>query len=93
MKVPFKTILALLFAPCLALSLVGCDVDVQDDGELPEVEVEEGRMPDVDVRTPDVDVEGEKESVTVPDVDVETEEKEITVPDVDVDVPEENENE
>ena len=52
---------------------------------------EEGRAPDVDVavdpgKVPEVDVRG-------PDVDVGTEKKEVTVPDVDVDIPSENEEE
>ena len=72
---------------CLACSLLvgclgfiaGCDVDVKDDGELPKVDVDPGRAPEVDVRGPDINVE--------------TEEKTITVPDIDVDVPEEHENE
>lgn len=35
-----------------------CDVDVEEEGELPEVNVEPGKAPDVDVRGPDVNVEG-----------------------------------
>ena len=75
----------------LAVSLAGCDVDVQDPGKAPEVDVdvdaEPGRAPDVDVAGPDVDVNSKEKTVTVPDVDVHTEEKTITVPDVDVTVP------
>lgn len=88
-------LLGLLVVGCLALTQIGCDVDVQDEGELPDVDVEatEGEMPDVDVEGPDVDVEREEKQVTVPDVDVDTEEETITVPDVDVDLPDENDNE
>lgn len=68
--------IAVLSAALMAIVMVGCDVDVEDKGALPEVDVKEGEMPDVDVTTPDVDVE--------------MEEKTVTVPDVDVDVPEEN---
>ncbi|MAT14584.1 MAG: hypothetical protein CMJ46_04860 [Planctomyces sp.] len=57
--------------------MTGCDVDVEDPGEAPSVDVDPGEAPDVDV--------------TPADVDVGTEEKTIEVPDVDVDVPEENE--
>lgn len=80
---------------CLAATFVGCDVDVQDEGELPDVDmqVEEGRMPDVDVTGPDVDVTTEEREVTVPDIDVDTKEETITVPDVDVTIPDENDNE
>ncbi len=70
---------SVLTAALLAISITGCDVDVKDEGELPEVDVEGGRLPDVDARGPDVDLE--------------MEEKTVTVPDVDVDIPEENENE
>lgn len=71
----------------------GCDVDVKDEGKMPEVKVEEGEMPDVDVRGPDVDVKMEEEEVSVPDVDVEMKKEKVTVPDVDIDLPEENDNE
>jgi hypothetical protein len=76
----------------LTVAFVGCDVDVKDEGALPKVDVEGGRMPDVDATGPDVDVKSKKETVTVPDVDVDvgTEEKEVTVPDIDVDIPDEN---
>lgn len=81
---------AVIAAPAMALSLVGCDVDVEDKGELPDVDVEAepGEMPEMDVEGPDVDVSTEKEEVTVPDVDVEAEKTEVPVPDVDVDMPE-----
>ena len=72
-----------------AFALTGCDVDVEDRGEMPEVEVEEGEMPDVDVTPPDVDIHTERREVTVPDIDVDTERREITVPDIDVNVPDE----
>jgi hypothetical protein len=82
---------------CAAASLLGCDVDVQDEGELPDVDVqvEEGRAPDIDVTGPDVDVSTEEREVTIPDVDVDVDSKEetITVPDVDVTIPDENDNE
>ena len=76
--------------PALALGIVGCDVDVEDTGKLPEVEVKEGELPDVDVTTPDVEVGTEEKQVTVPDIDVDTEETTVTVPDVDVDIPKED---
>lgn len=58
--------------------LTGCDVDVDDSGELPSVDVDvdgdAGEMPDVDVKGPEVEYET----------------KEVEVP-VGIDVPEENE--
>jgi hypothetical protein len=78
-----------------ALSLTGCDVDVNDPGEAPEVNVEGGRAPDVDVIPPDVDVRTEERDVTIPDVDVDvdSERTRVQTPNVDIDVPSENENE
>jgi hypothetical protein len=71
--------LNLLLACVAAAGLAACDIDVEDDGELPKVDVEGGRAPEVEIRGPDVDVG--------------TQEKTITLPDVDVDVPDEDENE
>lgn len=76
-----------------ALTLfAGCDVDVEDTGEMPDVSVDPGHSPDVDVHGPEVDVTSEEKTMTVPDVDVDTEEKQVDVPDVDISVPDENEN-
>ncbi|MEZ6145390.1 MAG: hypothetical protein R3B91_08145 [Planctomycetaceae bacterium] len=86
------TLTTLFFASLCAITLPGCDVDVEDPGALPTVDIEPGEAPDVDVHGPEVDVHAEEETVTVPDVDVEMEEKTITVPDMDVDIPAENEN-
>ncbi len=87
--------LSLAIIPLAAFSLVGCDVDVKDPGEAPEVNVEGGRAPDVDVRTPDVDVTTEEREVDVPnvDVDVSSERTKVQLPNVDIDVPSENEAE
>jgi hypothetical protein len=45
---------------------------VNDSGELPDVTVEGGRAPDidVDVRLPEVDVTTEERTVTVPQIEV-----------------------
>jgi len=74
-----KSYSALFVAGLISVSAVGCDVDVKEEGRAPDVDVavDPGKLPDVDVRGPDVDVGTKK--------------KEITVPDVDVDVPGENE--
>ena len=90
--------LLLGLAAAAFVPLAGCDVDVKDEGKLPDVDVdvqtEPGKAPDVDVHGPDVDVGTKEETVTVPtDVDVKTEKKKITVPDIDVNVPDENDNE
>lgn len=87
----FKQICALLMAPVTAALVAGCDVDVEDQGELPTMDVDPGEAPEMDVQGPDVDVDTEPMEVEVPDVDVETETETLEVPDVDIDVPEENE--
>jgi hypothetical protein len=80
--------------PLAAMALAGCDVDVNDPGAPPQVNVEGGRAPDVDVTPPDVDVYTEEREVTVPDVDVnvDRERTRVQVPNVDINVPDENEN-
>lgn len=77
-----------LFALSIAISAVllsACDVDVEDKGKLPKVDVdvmaEKGRLPDIEVRGQDVEV-GEKK-IDIPDS--------ITVPTIDVKTPKENE--
>ena len=91
-----KRLFAAIVLGLIPLS-VGCDVDVKDKGKAPDVDVsvEPGRVPDVDVRGPDVDVTTKEKEVTVPDVDVDVNKKKttITVPDINVDVPQENEKE
>lgn len=79
----------------MAMGVAGCDVDVADKGALPkvDVDVEPGRVPDVDVRGPDVDVKTKETTVTVPDVDIKTKDVKVKVPDVDVRIPKEDDNE
>lgn len=60
--------LALLAAA--SLLLWGCDVDQTEEGEMPDVDVEGGNLPEYDVDAPDVDVGTREETITVPDVDV-----------------------
>ncbi len=87
----------LSLAAAAGLFLAGCDVDVQDPGKAPTMDVDvqgdPGRAPDVDVAGPDIDVQQKEKTIDVPDVDVKTEEKTITVPDVDVTVPDASDNE
>lgn len=52
------------------LGMAGCDVEKTEEGEMPEVNVEGGKMPEYDVDTPDVDVGTKEKTVTVPDIDV-----------------------
>ncbi len=55
-----------------ALGLAACDVDQTEEGEMPEVSVEGGNMPEYDVEPVDVDVETgtETQTVEVPTLDV-----------------------
>lgn len=54
-----------------SLALAACDVDQTEEGELPEVNVEGGNMPEYDVTTPEVEVGTEETTVEVPTVDIE----------------------
>ena len=52
-----KRLTMLLSGLGLGCALLGCDVDVAEDGRLPSVTVEEGNIPDVDVAGPEVTTE------------------------------------
>lgn len=63
----------LLLIPILVggLAVTGCTADVEEEGELPDVEVEGGNLPEVDVNAADVEVGTDTQTVVTPDVDVE----------------------
>ncbi|UIJ73363.1 hypothetical protein [Aurantimonas sp. HBX-1] len=66
-------ILLVLIAVVVGLWFFGIlNFNVNDTGELPNVSIEGGRAPDVDVdiQVPDVDVTTEERTVTVPQVEV-----------------------
>lgn len=65
-----KKLIAFAMMAPLALSLAACDVDQTEEGEMPEVEVKGGNMPEFDVETADVDVGTKETTVEVPTVDV-----------------------
>ncbi len=54
-----------------AMGLAACDVEKTEDGEMPEVNVEGGNLPEYDVDAPDVEVGMEEQTVEVPTIDVE----------------------
>lgn len=54
----------------LVLAFGACTADVEDEGEFPDVEVEGGRAPAVDIDPADVDVSTDTQQVVVPDVDI-----------------------
>ncbi|HSJ78823.1 MAG TPA: hypothetical protein VK913_08840 [Erythrobacter sp.] len=64
-----RIIVTTLIAP-FALGLAACDVDQTQEGEMPEVNVEGGQMPEFDVETADVDIGTKETTVEVPDVDI-----------------------
>ena len=61
-----------LAIPAVTLGLVlgGCTAEVEDEGELPDVEVEGGEAPTVDVDPANVDVGTDTQTVVTPDVNV-----------------------
>lgn len=65
-----KRIIAASLALPFAIGLAACDVDQTQEGDLPEVEVTGGQLPEYDVETADVDVGTEEKTVEVPDVDI-----------------------
>jgi DUF4097 and DUF4098 domain-containing protein YvlB len=69
-----RKILSLLVAPLFAVGMAACEVEQTEEGDVPEVEVEEGQLPAYDVEGPDVEVT--EDTVTVPDVDVDRPEDE-----------------
>lgn len=60
----------LLPAFALVLAFGACTADVEDEGELPNVEVEGGDAPNIDLDPADVDISTDTQQVVVPDVDV-----------------------
>lgn len=65
----WKAILAIPLA-FGAFSLGACSVEKTQEGEMPEVEVEEGRLPEYDVDAAEVEIGTEEKTITVPDIDV-----------------------
>ena len=62
--------LSALLAPVLAFGIAACDVDQTEQGELPDVDVQGGQLPEYDVDPADVDVGTDTQQVIIPDVDV-----------------------
>ncbi|WP_282780880.1 hypothetical protein [Phaeodactylibacter xiamenensis] len=89
-----KTMIKMLFTLAL-ISLISCDVDQTQEGEMPDVDVnvEEGEMPEYDVDWADVDVNTTTRTIEVPKVVVVMEEEQVEVPVVDVDMPNEEKEE
>lgn len=54
-----------------ALGLAACDVAQTEEGEMPEVNVEGGNLPEYDVDVADVKIGTEERTVEVPTIDIE----------------------
>lgn len=68
-----RKFLSLLVAPLFAFGLAACDVDQTQEGDLPDVDVEGGQVPEYDVDAADVDVGTDTQTVITPDIDVQNE--------------------
>lgn len=69
MRIRTRALTALL-APVLAFGIAACDVDQTQDGEMPDVDVEGGQLPQYDVDPADIDVGTDTQRVIVPDIDI-----------------------
>ena len=67
---PIRKFAVISLALGTALALSACDVDQTEEGDMPDVTVEEGDLPAYDVDAADVSVDTEEVTVDVPDVDV-----------------------
>jgi hypothetical protein len=69
--------------------IISCNVNKEEKGELPEVDVdvESGELPEYDVNWADVDVETTTKMVEVPKVMVVMEEEEVEVPVIEFEMP------
>ena len=65
-----KTLLRLIPVLALTLAFGACTAEVEDEGEAPEVNVEGGELPEVDVDPANVDVSTDTQTVVTPDIDV-----------------------
>ena len=65
-----RKILTLVLAPLFAVGIAACDVDQTQEGDLPDVDVEGGQVPEYDVDAADVDVGTDTQTVITPDIDI-----------------------
>lgn len=71
-----KRAIAFLTIPAAAFALSACDVEQTEEGEAPEIEVQEGQLPEYDVES---DIEVTEDTVTVPSLDIDDDRD--TIPD------------
>jgi hypothetical protein len=63
--------LALIPALGAVFMLGACDVDKTEEGDMPEVDVQGGNLPEYDVETADIEVTTDTQTIVTPDVDIE----------------------
>ncbi|HUP42318.1 MAG TPA: hypothetical protein VM599_03835 [Thermoanaerobaculia bacterium] len=63
-------LITLLCLSFLVLPLAGCTVEQTEEGELPEIEIEGGNLPEYDVDTADIEIGTETREIEVPDIDI-----------------------
>lgn len=64
-------VLSFLMVPFAVVALGACTAEQTEEGDMPDVEVEGGNLPEYDVDAADVEVGTDTQMVTVPDVDIE----------------------
>lgn len=67
-----RKFLSLIIAPLFAFGLAACDVDQTEEGELPDVDVEGGQVPEYDVDAADIDIGTDTTQVITPDIDIQS---------------------
>lgn len=86
---PFASKVLPLILTVFLVPLTACQVEQEESGSLPDVDVnvEPGNLPEYDIEGPDVNVGVTERTVTVPKLIVVQEEETVEVPYIDVDVP------
>ncbi|MGC1481030.1 MAG: hypothetical protein WA771_11035 [Chthoniobacterales bacterium] len=84
-------LLTITSAAAIALTFNACDVDQTKEGDMPEVKVEGGEMPEYDVDAAEVKVGTTEETMEVPKVEME--EETVSVPTVGIEMPEDDDAE
>ncbi|HUF50115.1 MAG TPA: hypothetical protein VMN60_04745 [Longimicrobiales bacterium] len=59
-----------ILAAALVMGLAACSVEQTEEGDLPDIEVEGGNLPEYDVDAVDVDVNLDTTTIVVPNVDI-----------------------
>lgn len=67
----YTRFLLLIGAAATGLALTACDVEKTEDGEMPEVSVEGGNMPEYDVDAPSIETGTKTVEMEVPTIDIE----------------------